>query len=86
LMILAGGYAIWYGRWELAVYDGRLESDGVVETGENIRSWFITTIDGLGASRIGAGLVVAVLAVFVLDRVSRSGRAQPEPSESQTTS
>jgi cytochrome c biogenesis protein CcdA len=86
LMILAGGYAIWYGRWELAVYDGRLESDGVVETGENIRSWFISTIDGLGASRIGAGLVVAVLAVFVLDRVTRGARAQPESSESQTTS
>jgi hypothetical protein len=86
IAVLSLAAAIWYGRWELDVYDGRLESDGVVETGENIRSWFITTIDGLGTGRIGAGLVIAVLAAFVLDRVSRGARAQPESSESQTTS
>ena len=82
LMILAGGYAIWYGRWELAVYDGRFESDGVIETGENIRGWFISTINDIGAGRIGAALMLALLGLLVVDRIGRRARDRTPPAES----
>ncbi len=62
LMVLAGVYAIWYGRWELRVYSGDLKTDPVVELGESVRLWFVTRIDQIGASRLAfvvLGLIVA---------------------------
>ena len=36
LMILSGAYAMWYGRWELAVYNGDLDDDRIVNAGEKL--------------------------------------------------
>ena len=44
LMVLAGAYAAWYGRWELQVYAGNYRSDPLIARGEELRSvivdWF----------------------------------------------
>lgn len=45
LIAAAGTYAIWYGRWELAVYRRELDSDPVVDRGEDIRLWFVSAVD-----------------------------------------
>ena len=85
-MIVAGGYAIWYGRWELAVYDGRFESDGVIETGENIRGWFIDLVSEIGAANIAVGLLIALSGLVLAERVSRRSGKQGAPTEHHTTS
>ena len=73
LMALAGGYAIWYGRWELAVYDGDLGTDPVIDIMESVRLWFVHTIERVGAQRLALLVLLAVAAVVALTRVTRSG-------------
>jgi sulfite exporter TauE/SafE len=79
LMILAGLYAVWYGRWELAVYDGDLTSDPVINRIENIRLWIVA-----GILRIGAGqlvLVVTAVAIATVVFVGRHRRLSPEAAQ-----
>lgn len=73
LMALAGGYAIWYGRWELAVYDGDLGTDPVIDIMESVRLWFVHTIERVGAQRLALLVLLAVAAVVALTRVTRNG-------------
>ncbi len=78
LMILAGGYAIWYGRWELSVYDGDLSTDAVIGTVEDIRLWFVNTIERIGAQRLAAIAILVVAAAIVTTRLahqSATGRS-----------
>lgn len=49
LMIADGGYATWYGRWELGVYAGDLDDDPIADTIEN-----------LGAGRLALTVVLVV--------------------------
>ncbi len=65
LMIVAGVYAMWYGRWELAVYDGRLGDDPVVDRIENVRLRFVDEILRIGATPLlllAASTTVGLLA------------------------
>ena len=71
-MILAGGYAIWYGRWELAVYDGDLSTDPLIDTMEDVRLWIVTFIENVGAGRLIAITVVTVVAVVASSRFART--------------
>lgn len=64
LMVAAGGYAIWYGRWELRVYDGKLESDPVVDGIEDVRLSLVRSIESIGAARIA--VAVALVAAFAV--------------------
>lgn len=73
LMVLAGGYAIWYGRWELAVYDGDLSTDPVIDTMEGVRLRLVDTIERIGAGRLTLLVVLAVAAAFTLARLARRG-------------
>jgi cytochrome c biogenesis protein CcdA len=68
LMVLAGTYAIWYGRWELAVYDGDLGTDPVIDTMEDVRLWFVNTIERIGSQRLAILVVLAVVAVIAAAR------------------
>jgi cytochrome c-type biogenesis protein len=65
LLILSGGYAIWYGRWELAVYDGDLSSDSIVDAGTNLQTRFVLFTQSFGANRI-ALIIVAITTVTFL--------------------
>ena len=39
MMILSGAYSMWYARWELRVYSGKLSSDGLVARVDQRRAW-----------------------------------------------
>ena len=70
MMILAGLYAIWYGRWELAVYSGDLSSDPLVDLGEDLRLRAQEFIQQVGAVRLAA-LVVLTCALLALGVAGR---------------
>lgn len=85
LMIMAGVYAIWYGRWELAVYDGDLSTDPVIDTAESVRLWFVETIEAAGATRLILVAALVVSALVTLARVRRSTGLPPEAADADTT-
>ncbi|MBT8212400.1 MAG: cytochrome c biogenesis CcdA family protein, partial [Acidimicrobiia bacterium] len=82
LMILAGGYAIWYGRWELAVYDGDLGTDPVIDTMEEVRLRLVDTIERIGAGRLTLLVALAVATAITLARLARGGPDTPPTTES----
>jgi cytochrome c-type biogenesis protein len=65
LLILSGGYAIWYGRYELSVYDGNRSRDAIYDAGTNVRTRFLQITQSVGATRI-AFVIVAITAVAFL--------------------
>lgn len=81
LMVLAGAYAMWYGRWELAVYDGDLGTDPVIDTAEDIRLWFVDTIQAIGAQRLAVLTALTVIAVIAASRLARTPGTDTDPSE-----
>lgn len=80
LMILAGGYAIWYGRWELAVYDGALGTDPIIDTMEDIRLWFVDTTERIGAQRLTTLVALAVAAVITAAKLTHTPKRTTEPA------
>lgn len=82
LMVAAGAYAIWYGRWELAVYDGNLATDPVIETAEDIRLWFVETIQSVGSQRLALLAALAIATVVALARLRSQTTAIPSPTAS----
>ncbi len=70
LLLVAGGlYAVWYGRWELAVFGGNLSTDPVVRAVEQARTSAVRFVVGFGAPRMAIALVgvtAAVAAVALL--------------------
>ncbi len=92
LLILSGGYAIWYGRWELAVYDGNVSSDSLVDAGTNLQTRFVLFTQSFGANRI-ALIIVALTAVTFLGFRLRhrnidsleTTTAAPEPTPSASS-
>lgn len=65
LLLLSGGYAIWYGRYELSVYDGNRSRDSLVDAGTNLQTRFIVFVQSVGAERM-ALVIVAVTAIAYL--------------------
>jgi hypothetical protein len=64
LMVFAGLYAIWYGRWEVAAYGGHLRSDPFVTRIDNLRPWIVAEILRIGPGRLA--LVIVALATIVV--------------------
>lgn len=60
LMIAAGVYAIWYGRWELGVYAGDLDGDPVIDTIEDLRLRIVENIEAIGAARIALAVALSI--------------------------
>lgn len=82
LMIAAGGYAAWYGRWELGVYAGDLRSDSVIDTVEDLRLRIVENVQSVGAGRIALVVIVSVGIAVVAVRLHRpdgSGDGRPPP-------
>ena len=77
LMIVAGAYAAWYGRWELGVYAGDLSSDPLVRQGEAVRSAIVRWVRAAGPTSV---LVVAVtlVAAAAIQRALHVRTAQSE--------
>jgi cytochrome c-type biogenesis protein len=95
LLTLSGGYAIWYGRYELSVYDGNRSSDSIVDAGTNLQTRFVLFTQSFGASRI-ALVIVALTAVAFLGfrlrhrttatiNTTDKTAAAPEPTPSTRT-
>ena len=85
LMIAAGAYAIWYGRWELRVYGGDLGGDPLIDSIEDVRLRIVETIEMVGAGRI-AVVVAALATLAVVARPRRRENSdQREPRPSSTT-
>jgi len=87
LLALAGIYAIWYGRWELSVFSGDFGSDPVIDMMEDVRLSVVGTIETIGAGRLSALVVVAILVAISLARTRRTrgdDRVLDEAHESST--
>lgn len=74
-MIISGSYAIWYARWELAVYSGDLSTDVIIDTGERWRLKAITFIENVGAVRLGVMLLIAVAATIGISQIVSERRS-----------
>lgn len=85
LMIASGSYAIWYARWELAVYRGDLAHDPVVDAGERWRLVAIGWVERIGPIELTLIIVGAVALVVLVGglRAERGPRAtENRPVES----
>jgi cytochrome c biogenesis protein CcdA len=72
LMVLAGAYAMWYGRWELGVYDGDLGTDPIIDFMEDVRLRFVDTIQAVGAQRVAVLAAIGIVATVALTRRTRA--------------
>lgn len=83
LMVLSGFYAIWYARWELAVYSGDLSSDVVIDTGERWRINAITFIESVGAVRLGMFVLLSVAATIAVGQITSDRRVPRKTDDDQ---
>jgi len=74
LMVVAGGYSIWYGRWELNVYGGDLSTDPVINTGESIRTSIVDFLESVGAVRVTLIVLLFSAAAYAVLRFTTSRR------------
>ncbi len=65
LLLISGGYAIWYGRYELAIYDGELPSDSLIDAGTNLQIRFVVFVQSVGADRIGLAIIAVTAAAYL---------------------
>ena len=82
LMILSGGYAIWYGRWELTVYRGDLSDDLIVDAGERFRLSLVQFIETIGAARVGLLVALAIASAVAISgyrQINRRASRDREP-------
>ncbi|QGG94170.1 cytochrome c biogenesis CcdA family protein [Actinomarinicola tropica] len=82
LMIAAGGYAIWYGRWELGVYAGDLDADPIIDTIEDLRLRIVENIETIGAGRIALAVVLSAGLAVAAVRWNRAAGRHPDPDRS----
>jgi cytochrome c-type biogenesis protein len=87
LMIAAGVYAVWYGRWELGVYAGNLDGDPVIDTIEDLRLRIVEDIEAIGAARIALAVALSICLAVAAVRWHRAagGRDQELPSPPSVT-
>ncbi len=81
LMVLAGTYTIWYGRWELAVYGGDLGTDPIINFTEDIRLWFVDTIEAIGAQRLALLAALTIATTVALTRAATETSSAPTPTD-----
>lgn len=69
LLVVSGGFAIWYGRHELRVYSGDLRRDSLVDIGTNLQTQFVVLIESIGAVRIGVAITAITLLAYLALRL-----------------
>ena len=74
VMVASGAYAIWYSRWELAVYHGNLNRDSIVQLGERVRADTVALIERLDPVAIVAIVVLSFGFVLAYKRSSHTER------------
>lgn len=90
MMILSGAYSMWYARWELRVYSGKLATDAVVAEVDRRRTWVANYLNDLGPGRVILITLIAaagaVAAYSVQNRHSSIDAAPNDESDTTTTS
>ncbi len=76
LLVLAGGYAAWYGWFEIRVLSGQSTADPVVTAAAGVQEALTRWVAALGP---GGLVAVALLAVALLVFVLRRARSRPAP-------
>ncbi len=71
MMILSGGYSMWYARWDLRVYSGNLSTDGLVSGVDRRRASVANYLAELGPARVIAITLVAVVGMVVAHSVRK---------------
>jgi len=74
LMVIAGAYSVWYGRWELNVYGGDLSTDPVINTGEDLRTSIVDALESIGAVRVTLIVLLLSTAAYTAMRFAPSRR------------
>lgn len=82
LLLLSGGYAVWFGRYELSVYDGNRAGDSIVDAGFDLQTRFVVITQSLGASRIALVIVAVTTVAFVAFRLRHHNVATLDTTES----
>ncbi len=85
MMILSGGYSMWYARWELRVYSGDLSADGLVSGVDRRRAWVANYLAGLGPTRVILITLVVVAGMFVAYSV-QNWRSSAKQRDADTAS
>lgn len=92
LLLLSGGYAVWYGRYELSVYDGNGGRDTIVDAGFELQTRFVVLTQSVGATRIALGIVAVTALAYVTFRLRDrnagtvdAAKSIDEPTTSQPT-
>ncbi len=78
LLVLAGGYVVYYGWYELRVYDGNTSGGGVARWMFDLSGRMTDWIDSVGPLRIGLvlALVIALIVLISLAMADRRDRAR----------
>lgn len=85
LMMFSGLYAIWYARWELRVFAGKLETDGLITTIDTKRSIISNFLADQGLVRIMAVLALASLGAVTIQRLLQRPNQSVEQELPETT-
>lgn len=78
LLVLAGAYVVYYGWYELRLYDGDTSGGGVAQWMFDLSGRMNDWIDQVGPLRVGLvlALVIAVIVLITLLRADRRDRAR----------
>lgn len=74
LLMLSGGYAVWYGRYELSVYGGNRDGDSIVQMGTTLQTRFVQFTQSVGSMRIALAIVAVTAIAFVALWIRNRGR------------
>ncbi len=85
LLLMSGGYAIWYGRYELSVYDGNRSRDSLVDAGTNLQLRFVQFTQSVGTERIGLIIVAATIIAYLAFRLRNRNVDTLEPNTMSPT-
>lgn len=66
LMVLVGGYVVWYGAWELRVLAGGAADDPVVGAAARVQAWLAGAVTTLGP----VGLVIILAALVTVGLIA----------------
>jgi cytochrome c-type biogenesis protein len=84
LLLLAGAYVVYYGWYELRVYDGDTSGGGVAQWMFDLSGRMTDWIDSVGPVRVGLLLALAIAVVVLVAVTRRPSGSAPEVPPSPT--
>jgi TRAP-type C4-dicarboxylate transport system permease small subunit len=81
LLVLAGGFLIYWGWWELQVLAGNYEAGGPAEALTELQANLSSWVTGVGATRIGLALALFITVALAVS----AWRSRRSPTDRSTT-